>query len=69
MADLCNEYNFDDVSSYVELQNVTCTTMLNGRRGVEPARLMLEDWKQAEKNKWIDQQQLDEPEELDKDRE
>ena len=43
--------------------------MLNGRRGGEPARLMLEDWKQAEKNKWIDQQRLDEPEELDKDRE
>ena len=68
MEDLCNEYNFDDASSYVELRNRTCTrlTMLNGRRGGEPARLMLEDWRQAEKNVWIDQQRLNDLEELDR---
>ena len=36
MSELCNNYNFDDSHSYIELRDVVCTrlTLLNGRRVV-----------------------------------
>ncbi|XP_057293307.1 uncharacterized protein LOC130621949 isoform X3 [Hydractinia symbiolongicarpus] len=60
IEELCSEFEFNDKHAYVELRDAACTrlTLLNGRRGGEPARLMLKDWQDAESNAWIDQQRL-----------
>ena len=60
MNDLCDDFNFDDSHSYVELRDVACTrlTLLNGRRGGDPDRFLMSDWKDAESDAWIDTQRL-----------
>ena len=54
-------------SEYVLLRDSACSrlTLLNGRRGGEPAYLTISEWKDAIGNKWIDQQRIDELDELD----
>ena len=68
MQKLCDRYHFNDSQTFVELRNVACTrlTLLNGRRGGEPARILLEDWKDGENNAWIDPQRVKELDELDR---
>ena len=45
-----------DASTYIELRDCTCArlTLFNARRGGEPARLLLNEWQEAEDNEWID---------------
>ena len=38
---------------------VSRLTLFNTRRGGEPARMLLSEWKDAEKNAWIDNQRVD----------
>ena len=51
MLTMSNEYEFDDLHTYVSLQNSACAklTLFCGRRGGEPARLTIQDWLKAEK--------------------
>nr|XP_047135056.1 uncharacterized protein LOC124812431 isoform X17 [Hydra vulgaris] len=57
---LCDDYEFHDLHSYVKLRNCACArlTLLCGRRGGEPARMLLTDWNQAYNNEWIDSQRV-----------
>ena len=68
MKSICSDFHFDDSHSYVELRNVACArlTLINGRRGGEPARILMEDWKEAENDAWIDKQRLKDLNELDR---
>nr|XP_047141048.1 LOW QUALITY PROTEIN: uncharacterized protein LOC124816074 [Hydra vulgaris] len=47
-----------DLHYFVLLRNCTVTrlTIFNARRGGEPARLLLSDWKDADEEVWLDQQ-------------
>ena len=49
-----------DSNRYVTLRDCACTrlTLLNARRGGEAARLTIEEWKDAQNDKWIDKQRL-----------
>lgn len=49
-----------DVHSFKELRDATCTrlTLYNGRRGGEPARLSIREWKEAESGSWVDKQRV-----------
>ena len=42
-------------------RNCTCTrlTLFNARRGGEPARLLLSDWKGADEGAWVDNQRIE----------
>ena len=53
-----DEFYLFDQHSYVELRNAVCVrlTIFNARRGGEPARLLIEEWRDAENNTWIDNQ-------------
>ena len=68
MRTMSNEYEFDDLHTYVSLRNSACArlTWLCGRRGGEPARLTIQDWLQAERNEWIDLQRMKDLDELDR---
>jgi len=48
-------------SSFIELRNAVMTrlTLLNGRRGGEVARLLLEEWKDGEQDGWVDKDKVD----------
>ena len=50
-----------DLHSFVLLRNCTCTrlTLFNARRGGEPARLLLSDWKEADEGAWVDNQRIE----------
>ncbi|XP_065652453.1 uncharacterized protein LOC136079814 [Hydra vulgaris] len=61
MKELTAEFfEFFDTSSYVKLRDCACArlTMLNGRRGGEPARLLINEFNQAVNDSWIDKQRL-----------
>ena len=60
-------YLLVDSHCFVELRNCACSrlTLLNARRGGEPARLTIEEWNDAKENKWIDQQRLKDLDEVD----
>ena len=47
-----------DKHRFIKLRNLICTrlTLLNARRGGEPARMLLPDWTDTKKNAWIDPQ-------------
>jgi len=47
-----------DLHSFKELRDCVCTrlTMYNGRRGGEPARLLVREWKEALNGSWLDEQ-------------
>ena len=49
-----------DRHDFIEMRNllVSRLTLFNARRGGEPARMLLSEWKEAEKNAWIDNQRL-----------
>jgi len=55
-----SSFQFFDSHSFVELRDVVCTrlTLFNGRRGGEPARLLLSEWKEAETDQWLDKQRI-----------
>ena len=57
-SDIYNKWDFHD---FTEMRNliVARLTLFNARRGGEPARLLLSEWRDANKDAWIDQQQLD----------
>ncbi|XP_065675843.1 uncharacterized protein LOC136092052 [Hydra vulgaris] len=48
----------DDLHAYVELRDAACTriVLFNGRRGGEPARLLLRQCFEAAKDAWLDEQ-------------
>ena len=60
MKEFTESFHLFDSHRYVELRDCTCTrlTLLNARRGGEPARLMLSDYYEAENQSWKDQQRL-----------
>ena len=60
MKELVDKYHFHDNHDYVELRNAACVraTLLNARRGSEPARMLISDRKEGEKDAWIDHQCL-----------
>ena len=51
-----------DLHAYVELRDVACTRLVlfNGRRGGEPARLLLREWTEAANGAWLDDQRSEE---------
>ena len=50
----------NDNHDYVELRNAVCVraTLLTACRGDEPACMLISDWKEGEKDAWIDHQRL-----------
>ncbi|XP_065673908.1 uncharacterized protein LOC136090860 [Hydra vulgaris] len=62
-----DNFIFWDNHIYIEVRDLICTrlTLLNARRGGEPARLLLIDWKVAEEGGWINSQHIKELDELD----
>ena len=52
--------------NYVQLRGHTRLTLLNSRRGEEPARVTIEEWEDGKEDNWIDKQRLKELYELDK---
>ncbi|XP_065665784.1 uncharacterized protein LOC136087250 [Hydra vulgaris] len=50
-----------DLHAYVELRDAACTRLVlfNGRRGGEPARLLLRKWFEAAKDAWLDKQRAE----------
>ena len=67
MSLICSKFHFDDESSYKNLRSATWAriTLLNGRRGSKPARILLADWLQGENDEWIDKQRLKNLDSLD----
>nr|XP_047130096.1 uncharacterized protein LOC124810008 isoform X2 [Hydra vulgaris] len=63
-----DRFIFWDSHTFIELRDMVCTrlTLLNARRGGEPARLLLNDWKDAEDGAWIKPQHIKELNQLDK---
>ena len=61
-------YTLIDKRLYVELRNAICVRLAiyNGRRGGEPARLFIEEFQDAINDKWIDKQQSQNLDPLDK---
>ena len=57
-----DKFHLFDVHSFVELRDCACTrlTLFNGRRGGEPARLLLTEWEDAESDVWLDKQHMQE---------
>lgn len=58
MKELLETFEFFSSHSFIELRNnaLTRLTLLNGRRGGEVGRLLLNEWHEAENNSWIDPQ-------------
>jgi len=61
MNELLSPYHIWTKSSFIELRNIVCSrlTIINGRRGGELGRMLLSEWKEAEKDGYIDQQRLE----------
>ncbi|ELU12849.1 hypothetical protein CAPTEDRAFT_186535 [Capitella teleta] len=58
-----DSYTWHDVQSYVSLRDALCSriTLYNARRGGEPSRLKLKQWRDAVSKQWIDKEtELDE---------
>ena len=55
-----DSFHLFDQHSFVELRNAVCVrlTMFNARRGGEPARLLIQEWRDAEQDIWIDKQRI-----------
>ena len=60
MTQLLEEYHFWATHSYIELRNIAAArlTLLCGRQEGEPGRVLLDEWKEALSDSWIDQQWL-----------
>ncbi|XP_033114799.1 uncharacterized protein LOC117115204 isoform X2 [Anneissia japonica] len=63
-----NDFEFFDIHKFVELRDcvVARLTLFNARRGGEPSRLLISHWTDAERGVWLDQQQVDRLDPLDK---
>ena len=59
MKKLCSEYHYWSTSSFVENRNLVMSwlTLFNARRSGEAERLQI-DWKEDERDGWIDSQRL-----------
>ena len=57
-----DEYRVWDSHAFVELRDLTCSrvTLWNARRGGEPSRLRIQEWKDAEDSAWINREQIEE---------
>ena len=68
MEELNDLFHFWTPHSFVEMRNIACTriTLVNGRRRGEVARLLVENWNDAESNAWIDDQRIQNLDEADK---
>jgi len=57
---LAQPYMVWDSHAYTELRDLTVSrlTLFNARRGGEPARLTLAEWKQAEENRWLNHEHI-----------
>ena len=68
MEELNDSFHFWTPHSFVEMRNIACTriTLVNGRRRGEVARLLVENWNDAESNAWIDDQRIQNLDEADK---
>ncbi|XP_033101539.1 uncharacterized protein LOC117104801 [Anneissia japonica] len=63
-----DELTFRDIHTFKELRDlVVCRlTLFNARRGGEPSRLLIREWKDAESGIWLNQAQLKTLDPLDK---
>ncbi|XP_011661625.2 uncharacterized protein LOC105437092 [Strongylocentrotus purpuratus] len=63
-----DEFKFIDKHKFVELRDcvVTRLTLFNARRGGEPSRLHVSHWKDAKNGVWLDQQQLNNLDPIDR---
>ena len=61
ISSLDKTYEMWDTHSYAELRDLTVSrlTLFNARRGGEPARLLLTEWKDAESDVWLRPQYSD----------
>ena len=57
----------DSEFSFIKLRDAVCTrlTLVNGRRGGEPAKMEISIWEEAKNDKWIDQQRVGQLDYLD----
>ena len=53
-------FNLRDSHTFIELRDCCCArlTLFNARRGGEPARLLLTEWKDAVNGSGLDQQRM-----------
>lgn len=53
--------------NFIRSRDAVCTrlTLVNGRRGGEPAKLTITEWEETNNNKWIDRQRVDDLDDLD----
>ena len=67
IAEDTKDLNSFTESRFVRLRDAVCTrlTLLNGRRGGEPARVFVTQWKDAKGNGWIDPQRVKGLDQLD----
>ncbi|XP_071500912.1 uncharacterized protein [Diadema antillarum] len=63
-----NELEFFDKHRFVELRDCTVArlTLFNARRGGEPSRLFIKCWEDAKSGVWLDKQQLENLDPIDK---
>ena len=69
MQTLCSDvYKVWDKKEFVILRDCACTrlTLLNARRGGEPARMAINEWEEAKADKWVDNQRIDNLDQVDK---
>jgi hypothetical protein len=57
-----------DKKTYIRLRNlaVTCLTLENGRRGDEPSRLLIQQWRDGKAGRWIDSTEAESLDAFDK---
>ena len=60
IAEFSGEYSLVDNHSFIALRNATMSrlSLLNARRGGEGGRLLIEEWKEADNDGWIDKPKL-----------
>ena len=61
MGEITNDpFLLIDMYLYVELRDCTNTRLIifNGRRGGEPSRPTISEWKEAENDVWLDKKRL-----------
>ena len=68
MRDICADpFHIWDKNTYVRIRDSACTrlTLLNARRGGEPGRVTIAEWREALNDKWIDKQRSEDFDDLD----
>ena len=60
MENLTNKFEFFTKKEFVELRDIVLSRLIiiNGRRDGEPSRLLIDDWKGAKEDVWIDKENL-----------